>query len=102
MPNGKQPKPEMKQVTKPDDVPVGRHFAIIAYSSLTHDDNWGGTCDTLMAEHYVTTDKSLWEAKIAEFEEPNNYREKRPYVAFEVPGLAKVTRQIIVNVNIAP
>lgn len=97
---------DMVKATKPDEVPQGRHFVVIEYTEETGHDGWseaegGGTYRFTVANHYVTSDRKVWEARIAKLEEsPSSYLQKKtPYVAFEVAALAKVERKITVSVG---
>lgn len=93
----------MKLVTSPADVPLGPHYAVIVYVEKSIYDGWeherGGPSSETVAEHYVTGLRAEWEAKIASLEEPGEYRQKPKYVAFEVPRLAVVKRQVVVSVG---
>jgi len=90
----------LKRVNAVEDVPKGHHYVILTYGSITHDDGWGGTTDTRMAEHYITTDKKEWEAEIKRLTlEKSGYGPRYGFVAFEVASLATVTLEVKVSVQ---
>jgi hypothetical protein len=92
-----------KECHSPAEVPEGHHFAIIVYDKLNHDDGWGGTTDTKISQHYVTTNRQDWldDIRSLEVKEEKAYifYEQPKYVAFEVKKKAKVAVAVAVSVD---
>jgi hypothetical protein len=91
----------MKHVEKPEDVPLGLHYAILIYGSVDYDDGYGGTSTAQTVRHLVTEDRAEWEKKISDLEIANQngspyYREH--YVALVVKSKAIIARTIKVNI----
>lgn len=106
----------MKKVNKPEDVPVGHHYAIIILkqNSVTipgdersrTNPGHGYPAHTVTNNDYdysITTDRSEWVKEIEHLEKEKTlsrgYGRPDPYVAFEVTAKAVVNLEITVGVK---
>ena len=102
----------MKQVTKPSDVPVGRHYAIIVYKTISvyipgdersrtnpghgypaHSDEYN------VNEHYVTLDHAEWVREIEKLEDNRHKYHGSPYCAFIVEQTATVQVKTVIDIR---
>jgi hypothetical protein len=91
----------MKQVKKPEDVPNGKHYAVIEFHKVTESSGWGSENDSQVTcpNYYVTEDIEAWKSHIRELEgkKKSGSYYYAPYVAFEVKSKAIIEIQIKVN-----
>jgi len=101
----------LTQVKDPKNIPAVKHYAILIYvqESRTeyeapyHERDKGGTYNTVNyvdIQHWVTTDRKLWEEKLCMLEKGESRVGKQKYAAFVVDKLAKVELKVSVNVDI--
>lgn len=110
-------KSKVIRVGKPDDVPMGHHYAVLVYKSSSvfvpgdersrtnpghgYPEHYETVNDF---EHWVTTDKDAWIdfVKNLETEARNRrYGTAHPYVFFEVAGRGAIKTEVVVNVEVA-
>ena len=88
----------MIRVKKPDDVPTGKHYAVIEFRSVTEASGWGPENDTqeLCPHYYVTEDRDEWENHIKELEAVKSKWDRCQYVALVVSAKATIEPKITV------
>lgn len=97
----------MIKVKTTNDVPVGKHFAVLIYgkTSVYHEESgvWAPghgypayTEEVNNFEHYVTTDQKDWEdfIQVCELDNRRQYSKIKPYVALVVEKKAVITNKV--------
>lgn len=87
------------QVTKPSEVPTGRHYAVLVYDERTVENPGRGFEKITTVQHHVFEDRFDWEAFILRCYGSNSHG-KVEFVAFEVEGLARVDVEIRTTVRL--
>lgn len=102
----------MIQITDPNKLPSGKHYAIMVYveeSHSTYEPPWHerdkgvGSYYTekyIQIQHWVTTNEEVWKQKILELETGRGHTTKQKYVAFVVDKVANVKLNVNVDVRI--
>lgn len=92
----------MKIPREAKDIPTGHHYAILVFTSVSsyeapwhpRDNGQGTYSETPVTNYYVTTNREEWEKQIVRFDE-----RKEKFVAFEVNGLAKLTKKVSITIE---